>query len=261
MVVDDFLTLNLHKAMTPIYLLIDADSIVYNATMCSKLESDDGWVHDIEQAKWKFDETYHNIVNTLADKYQMDVIRVQMFIGGENNFRKFISPSYKSSRKLKQRPPLLSDIMTYSEEQHAAIVCHGVEADDALATAVFNLRGSEYNVVFASLDKDTTQIEGVRFDYYFQRMELTVISKEDAERNLWRQVLIGDKTDDIRGVDGVGDKRAFTIISGKSGWALRRAVAQAYVKKYHDKGFDRLRLAYSLIKLRTNVSLPEGIYF
>lgn len=83
MVVDDFLTLNLHKAMTPIYLLIDADSIVYNATMCSKLESDDGWVYDIEQAKWKFDETYHNIVNTLADKYQMDVIRVQMLSVGK----------------------------------------------------------------------------------------------------------------------------------------------------------------------------------
>ena len=247
--------------MTPIYLLIDADSIVYNATMCSKLESEDGWVHDIEHAKWKFDETYHNIVNTLAEKYQMDVVRVQMFIGGENNFRKFISPIYKSSRKLKQRPPLLSDIMRYAQEQHSAIVCHGVEADDALATAVFNLRGSDYNVVFASLDKDTTQIEGLRFDYYFQRMELSVISKDDAERNLWRQVLIGDKTDDIRGVDGIGDKKAFTIINGKSGFGLRRAVARAYVKKYHAKGLERLRLTYSLIKLRTNVSLPDEIYF
>ena len=65
--------------------------------------------------------------------------------------------------------------------------------------------------VVCSPDKDVLkQVPGSHYNY--QKMEWVHTSDEDAEAFLWKQTLMGDSTDGIPGIPGLGPKTADKLI-------------------------------------------------
>ena len=79
----------------------------------------------------------------------------------------------------------------------------GMEADD-LVSAYHNK-----NTVICSPDKDVLQ-QNIGQHYNYGKAELISVDKFEAQRFLWKQVLMGDSTDGIEGIPKVGPKTADT---------------------------------------------------
>jgi 5'-3' exonuclease len=241
-------------------LLIDADSICFQSTVCSKTESESGFVESTEIAVAKFDEKIHLIINTLWENYNVGVNRFALFVGGENNYRKLLFPkTYKISRVKKEKPPLLDFIKTYAQKTYDAHISNGCEADDAIYATWLKLsKNKEETIVIASVDKDLKQIPCKFFDYYYTRMTLEDVSADAAKKMWYTQLLIGDAVDDVNPIKGKGAKFAEKVLAKKqTDFSLMRAVYIEYVKRHKSKARERLIKNSLLISLNGRVTTPE----
>ena len=83
---------------------------------------------------------------------------------------------------------------------------HGCEADDMLGCC----QGED--TIICSIDKDLLQIPGQH--YNFVKDEYTTISEYDGLRNIYKQALIGDRSDNVIGINGIGPVKAERAFSG-----------------------------------------------
>jgi 5'-3' exonuclease len=171
--------------------LIDADIVAFS---CSAYNEQWGWdacVNDMD------DMLERIMTTTNSDTYTM-------FLSGSHNFRYDINPEYKANRKDKIDPKYRQDAKAYLIEVYGAILCDGIEADDALGIA----QGED--TVICSIDKDLLQVPG---NHYNWRKDIfTVVSELDGLRSFYRQLLTGDRTDNIFGIRGIGDVKSARYI-------------------------------------------------
>ena len=144
-----------------------------------------------------------------TDKLMRDLIyfteseAFRCFISGRNNFRKKVNPLYKANRT--QPPPKwLQSCREYLSKEWGAIEAHGKEADDLLGIS------QDENTICASLDKDLQMIPG--WHYNWLASEKTYVVPLDGLRTFYKQMLIGDRSDNIFGVDGIGKVKAARLI-------------------------------------------------
>ena len=123
---------------------------------------------------------------------------------GKNNFRKKVNPEYKANRKDKVPPVYLPNCREYLVENYNATITDGVEADDMLGWL------QTKDTVICSIDKDLKQIAGQHFN--FVKLEFDTVSPADGNKFFWKQMLIGDKSDNIFGIDGIGPVKAAKLI-------------------------------------------------
>lgn len=123
---------------------------------------------------------------------------------GKNNFRKKVNPEYKANRKDKVPPVYLPNCREYLVENYNATITDGVEADDMLGWL------QTKDTVICSIDKDLKQIPGNHFN--FVKLEFDTVNPADGVKFFWKQMLIGDKTDNIYGIDGIGPVKASKLI-------------------------------------------------
>jgi len=126
------------------------------------------------------------------------------FLTGQNNFRKQINPEYKANRKDTVPPQWLQSCRQFLVQEWNAVVSDGCEADDLLG-----ITQTEDSII-ASLDKDLLMIPGNHYNWVND--EFTTTTPLDGLRCLYRQMLIGDRADNIFGVDGIGKVKAARII-------------------------------------------------
>lgn len=119
------------------------------------------------------------------------------------NFRNIINPAYKAHRP-DTMPVYLNECRKYLIEEYKAIVTVGYEADDALG---FNQ--TEKSVIF-TIDKDLLMIPGAHFN--FVTNEYREVSELDGLKAFYRQMLIGDTSDNIQGIKGIGKVKAAKLI-------------------------------------------------
>lgn len=147
--------------------------------------------------------------------YRVDVLMRQIleatdseqyksFLTGRGNFRKVINTEYKANRKDKEPPYYLQDCRKYLIEEWNAIVSEGCEADDLLG-----IEQTDETVV-CSLDKDLLMIPGVHFNW--NKVEYTQVDQQLGLRTFYKQMLIGDRSDNIFGVDKIGPVKAAKCI-------------------------------------------------
>ncbi len=139
----------------------------------------------------------------------------------------------------------------------------GLEADDLVA--YYGVNNSDYKVVICSPDKDVLhQCIGKHFNY--QKVEFVTTSETDAEKFLWKQVLMGDSTDNIQGIPGVGIKTAENWLKDREkeieGFVLRKYVEKFGVVEGLEQFFINFRLVYLLktkedVLRETKLELPE----
>ena len=138
------------------------------------------------------------------------------------NDRYQIAKSYPYKGNRKALVPVHKEAMFECMREMGATVVEGIEADDALGTAMFNDKGS----VCASIDKDLLMIPG---KHYNINSEIITIASDPGHVTLEKgknskklrgtgfkwfcaQMLMGDPVDNIKGLVGYGDVKAHKLL-------------------------------------------------
>lgn len=180
--------------------LIDMDLVCFR---CAASAEED----DLGIAIYRMNELLDQILEkTGATEYRA-------FLTGEDNFRKQIYPEYKANRT-QPKPRHLNDCRDYAITQLNAEAEYGLEADDLLG-----IHQTEETII-CSLDKDLLQIPGNHFQWAISgngwSKDDTFITQDEASANyhFYKQCLMGDKSDNIKGIEGIGPKKAEKLLSG-----------------------------------------------
>ncbi|MGN6104749.1 MAG: DNA polymerase I [Kofleriaceae bacterium] len=194
---------------------------------------------------------------------------------GVRTFRAELYPQYKATRK--DPPEELAVQMEYFAKIVTAmgwpvLAVPGVEADDVIATLVEQARARDWEVVIYSADKDIMQMvgEGVSMIDALHQKTYTreeVIKKMGVppEKIPDFLALVGDTSDNIPGIRGVGDKTAATLLD-KYG-SLDNLIAQNPVvpriqikQPFGDpEQLERIKVSRQLVELRRDVPLPRPL--
>lgn len=178
--------------------LIDADIVAYRCAASCKEED------PLDVGLFRVDKLMREILEMVeADKYYA-------FLTGKNNFRKVVNPDYKANRKDMIPPVYLKDCKDYLISEWNAVLSDGQEADDLLGI------NQDTDTVICSIDKDLLMIPGKHFNWTKQQYgDMTIVGQLDGNKHFWKQMLIGDKTDNIFGVQGLGPVKSEKLISAQ----------------------------------------------
>jgi len=257
-------------------LLIDFDGLLYSAVY--RIVS----FSEIRRAirefgkegarQWILEEVYNEglnrcenqllqIQNHISEQMINEITGVELFITTcSNSFRKELSPSYKANRKRNKYVWMLRD----HYQINGAHFSDTHEADDLIA-----IRAKEIgvdNCIVVSPDKDLKQIGGYYWSYYrqksrdmdgeliinefgfaeteFKQKAIDYISMEDASKMFWVQMLMGDNSDGVKGLNKVGVKTAEKILFDSSVHWFR--TAREYISRGQKQDF---KTNYKLLKL------------
>ena len=194
-------------------------------------------------------------------------------------FRDELFAEYKS-----HRPPMPDDLRSQIEPTHNIIramglpllIVDGVEADDVIGTLAQKATKAKQPVIISTGDKDMAQLVNPMITLV-NTMTETVLDREGVinkfglppELIIDFLALMGDKSDNIPGVPGVGEKTAQAILQGLGNlqqvYADLDAVAELSVrgaKKLPEKlaeHKDMAFLSYQLATIKTDVDLDVDI--
>lgn len=185
--------------------LIDGDIIAYRSAAAADKDT-------FEIARHYMEKTIDDIIlKTGADE-------IYIALSGENNFRYQIYPEYKANRKDMVRPQFLDQCKDYLHIQYNAVHSDGCEADDLLGIEQCK---DINNTIICSLDKDLRQIPGRHYSWeiaggppekrWVKEAELVNVTHDEGLRFFYKQLIIGDSTDNIKGVKGAGKVAAKVI--------------------------------------------------
>lgn len=127
--------------------------------------------------------------------------------GEGSNFRNKIKKNidYKGNRKDAAKPKDYAFIRRTLIEKFGAEVVKGHEADDELG-----IKQTE-NTVICTIDKDLDMIPG--WHYNFNKYEKYFINELEGLKNFYKQLLTGDRADNIPGVPSIGPIKSGKILS------------------------------------------------
>lgn len=175
--------------------LIDGDIVAFRcAATCNN--------EPLKIAIYRMEDMLDNILSSVQSK------TYKMYLTGKNNFRKKIDPEYKANRKDSIPPIHLSDCREFLSSKWNAITTNEIEADDALG--IEQCLSKEFETVICSIDKDLLQIPGYHFN--FLHNVKTLITEEEGYRHFYSQMLIGDRSDNVTGVRGIGKVKAAKLL-------------------------------------------------
>jgi len=146
--------------------------------------------------------------------------------------------AYKGNRKEMVKPVYYDECRQFMIDRFRAKVCQGMEADDSVAQAA---RDNEGSVIVASGDKDLRTISGYQLGLGSIKKGVEYVTPLQACRNLYIQMLMGDRIDNIKGLSGTKGKRGYGIKTATKAieqyiteYDMAKFVAKEYKSKYPD---------------------------
>lgn len=143
----------------------------------------------------------------------------------KTNWRKDLSPEYKAQREKKPRSFFSAfDDLKERLRKDARLLweADGFEADDVIASAADALTLTGHKVTIVSPDKDLSQlvssacsIVSTAYDPWVTRGIDQIVEKfgvTPSQMGAWL-ALIGDKSDNVKGADGIGPTKASLLIN------------------------------------------------
>src|SRR6478609_4216051 len=192
---------------------------------------------------------------------------------GGRNFRAEMYADYKAHRK--EAPEELSVQMEYFPKivnglGWPCLAVPGVEADDVIATLVERAKEKGWEVVIYSADKDIMQLIGDHVTM-IDALHQKTYTREEVIKKMGvppEQIpdflaLVGDTSDNIPGIKGVGDKTAAGLLE-KYG-DLETLIAQNTVvprlsvkQPFSDpEQLERVNISRKLVELKRDVEVPD----
>ncbi|NMP29370.1 DNA polymerase I [Rahnella sp. SAP-1] len=215
-----------------------------------------------------------NMLRSLLLQYQPSHVAV-VFDAKGKTFRDELFAEYKS-----HRPPMPDDLRAQIEPLHQMVksmglpllVVPGVEADDVIGTLALEAEKAGHAVLISTGDKDMAQLvtPGVTL---INTMNNTILGPDEVvtkygvppELIIDFLALMGDSSDNIPGVPGVGEKTAQALLQGLGGLdalygdldkiaTLSFRGAKTMAAKLADNK-DVAYLSYQLATIKTDVAL------
>ena len=193
--------------------LIDGDILVYRIGFASENES-------------------KSIAMARCSEFIEDLIlfngfgEYQGYLTGKKNFRNEIAVTapYKGNRK-SAKPKHYQLLRDYMESAWSFTMIEDQEADDAIGIAAYEMEVGEYCI--CSIDKDLDMLRG---DHYnFVKDERYFITEEEGIKNFYKQLLMGDRVDNIIGIKGIGTVKAERLLKEcKNENEMYLAILEAY---------------------------------
>ncbi len=257
--------------------LIDLDSILYKAVYkivsFSQIKKALTLMSKEEARQWFMEEVYNEGINRceneilkmqkyLEEIFPPEISEVKLYITTcKKNFRNEVDPEYKGNRKSNKYVWLLRE----HYKQNGAAFSDTLEADDLISIDANKIGVG--NCIVVSMDKDLKQIGGYYWSFYshkskdingdfilneygfheteYKQKTVTFISKNEAELFFWEQMLIGDTSDNIKGIKGIGKVRARKELEHCETKAER--VLEIYLEKSTE---DHFLKNHQLLKLK-----------
>jgi len=238
-------------------LLIDANNVAFRYLHRPNYDS--------------FSDDYIRTISSLGKSYS-SIRTICCFDVGASLFRKTIFPQYKQNRKIERseeeqaRFTAFFDCLKATTEilpfEHYKF--KGIEADDIITYLTLHLKQKYDNVWIVSSDRDLYQLldDNVHIFNLFSRKEMTLdILEEQFELSpsqyLDSRIIEGDKSDNIFGIEGIGQKRSQSLIKEYGDLqtlveALPLKGRAKYIKNLNE-GLETLKLNQTLMDLCNNV--------
>jgi hypothetical protein len=221
--------------------LIDADSILYYSALQASQEI------TLEECQNDAENRIYSMVDGCgADAYILCMSESKTFRNKLSQIR-----PYKGNRKDTKKPPRFYGLKEYLKQQSCILT--DLEADDAVAILRHYIKKHypEISTTICSPDKDVLrQLSGVHYDY--NKSIVVETTPEEAYRFLCKQLIMGDSTDNIQGVPGVGEVKSEAFLLNIQG---SHDYIPSIIRLYQEKfGFpncfvnftENLRLLYIL---------------
>ena len=205
-------------------LLVDADTIVYATCSTLEVEVDDGeYEIDLELAERVFIEKISFMKNRVGCG------ELEVFFSGPNNFRYSIFPTYKQNRKKMRHPEGRKELTALLTEKYEnCYTTDGWEADDEV---VYRKHNFPDKYLLSAIDKDVIGATPGRH-YNYNKDIFIVTSRESAVFWPYLQCITGDTSDGLKGVPGIGPKKALGFINEEMNEEeLWKGVVEAYTSK------------------------------
>jgi DNA polymerase-1 len=197
--------------------LIDGHSQIYRAYYAPfrNLSSPTG---EPTRATYVFCQMLLNLIRDYAPDYLVMVLDADE----SKLLRKGVYPEYKA-----HRPPPPEDLLPQERRivslmQSARVPllrAEGFEADDIIATLTRRFASDELQVCIVSRDKDLDQLLGRNVTLFDPMKDEVITAERLVELKGWRpeqaidaQVLVGDTSDNVPGVPGIGAKTAGKLL-------------------------------------------------
>lgn len=219
-----------------------------------------------------------NMLRSLLKQYPDSVVAV-VFDAKGKSFRNDLYAEYKS-----HRPPMPDDLRSQIEPIHQIIgamglpllVIDGVEADDVIGTLARQATESQIDTLISTGDKDMAQLVSEHVTLMdTMKDQLTdrqgVIDKFGVPPELIVDylALMGDSSDNIPGMAGVGDKTAVAVLQGVGSIdtiaahpervaELSFRGAKTFAAKFKEQE-AMVRLSQQLATIKTDVELPVSL--
>jgi len=210
------------------------------------------------------------IKKILIDHPESDLAVV--FDAKGKTFRHDMYPEYKANR-----PPMPEDLVSQIDPIHKIIqlmgikliMISGVEADDVIGTLAEQARKKKLDTVISTGDKDMTQLVCKNVSVV-NTMTGELLDESGVQKKFGVPpeyitdylALIGDKSDNVPGVDKVGPKTAVK-------WLDEHTSLENVIKNSESLGgkvgenlrdsIDTLKLSHDLVTIKRDVELPFGI--
>ncbi len=213
----------------------------------------------------------------LIEQRQPDYLAMVIDAGDETVFRKEIYPEYKANRKSRPDDFLPQEERILSIVRDVGIpifVKQGFEADDLLATMAARLGGEGFDVFMVSSDKDLRQLISDRVRMYDAYTDEVVDAARLEQKYGFTpreaveiQTLMGDSTDNVPGIPGVGDKTALKLIKQygtAEGVMAHVGELKGKMKENFEKYAERIPISRQLVTLKRDVEFefdPQACRF
>jgi 5'-3' exonuclease len=136
-----------------------------------------------------------------------------------------------------------------------AVRAHGWEADDLCHQWHKEILDEGIDTpVICSADKDMRTIPGIHCDIRHEGMPITHIDENTADYNFHKQLLMGDPSDNIKGIPWVGPVKADAVLKGIPFGARKQAVIKEYQKFYGKNWEKELVLTANLLYIRPDIN-------
>ena len=178
----------------------------------------------------------------------LTLVGADQYIGtfsSEKNFRHRIYKyaPYKGTRKEKPDWYVIAEPICKQHliQKWGFMTPEDMEADDVLSLAAEWYRKEGVPYIICSPDKDLNQVPGLHFNYsktttisagQVESIGIVNITEEEAFYNLCLQYLMGDDTDNVHGIPGVGIVKAKAILKEVEPVEYLITIRNAYMKYF-----------------------------
>jgi DNA polymerase I len=207
------------------------------------------------------------VINTFDPKYI-----IVIFDSGKKSFRSDIYPEYKAHRKeapddLKPQFSIVRDAVKAFNINYAEV--EGFEADDLIATYAQFCKRNEMKSIIISSDKDLMQLAEDGIIEFYDPMKAKFITEKDinlkfgvkAKQIVDFLAIVGDSSDNIPGVAGIGEKGASELLNTYSNvediYNNLENITKSRLKNALEKFKENAFLSKTLATLKFDVNVPS----